>query len=154
MIARPTFPALLALLLLAGLSACSKQKDVQSELEKASAAFGAAEPAPATPPPTPPPAYPQPNGNVQVQPVAAPPPPPAQQLNQAMAAYQAQNYEDAVTKLQRLRSTPAMTPQQAMALQDAMAAVMTEIYARAERGDARAIQAVKQYELMQTGRGR
>jgi hypothetical protein len=31
-----------------------------------------------------------------------------------------------------------------------MAAVMTEIYARAAKGDARAIQAVQQYEEMQT----
>ena len=45
-----------------------------------------------------------------------------------------------------------MTAQQRMALNDAMAAVMTDIYAQAAKGDQRAIQAVKQYEKMQTQR--
>ncbi|MDB6113045.1 MAG: hypothetical protein JWR69_4795, partial [Pedosphaera sp.] len=36
------------------------------------------------------------------------------------------------------------------AVNDAMAAVMGEIYALAAKGDARAIQAVKLYEQMQT----
>ena len=43
-----------------------------------------------------------------------------------------------------------MTPEQRMAMQDAVAAVMGEIYGLAEKGDARAIQAVRQYEQMQT----
>ena len=37
-----------------------------------------------------------------------------------------------------------------MALNDATAAVMAEIYALADKGDTRAIQAVKLYEEMQT----
>ncbi len=37
-----------------------------------------------------------------------------------------------------------------MAMNDAMAAVMTDIYALAAKGDGRAIQAVKQYEQLQT----
>jgi hypothetical protein len=37
-----------------------------------------------------------------------------------------------------------------MAVQDAVAAVMGEVYGMAAKGDARAIQAVKQYEQMQT----
>lgn len=45
-----------------------------------------------------------------------------------------------------------MTGPQRMALNDAMAAVMNDIYALAAKGDARAIQAVKQYEKMQTQR--
>lgn len=71
-------------------------------------------------------------------------------MNQAIAAYKSGNLEDAVTRLQKLRATPVMTPQQRIALNDAMAAVMTEIYSLAAKGDTRAIQAVKQYEQMQT----
>ena len=108
--------------------------------------------APAQPAPTPvvQPIQPiQPARPSQPTPVAAAPPvPPAQQMQQAMASYKAGNYEDAVTRLQRLRTKAAMTPQQRMALQDAMAAVMTEVYELASKGDARAVQAVKQYEQM------
>ena len=77
---------------------------------------------------------------------------PAQQMNQAVAAYKAGNLEDAVTRLQKLRATRVMTPDQRIALNDAMAAVMAEIYGLAAQGDARAIQAVKQYEMMQNQR--
>ena len=70
-------------------------------------------------------------------------------MNQALASYKSGNFEDAVTQLQKLRAQPVMTPQQRMALQDAMAAVMTDIYTRAANGDARAQQAVKEYERMQ-----
>ena len=44
-----------------------------------------------------------------------------------------------------------MTPEQRIALNNAMGAVMTEIYALAAKGDSRAQMAVKQYEKMQTG---
>jgi hypothetical protein len=71
-------------------------------------------------------------------------------MSQAMAVYQAGNYQDAVARLQKLRSTPVMTPQQRIALNDAMAAVMSELYTLAEQGDTRAAQAIKQYERMQT----
>ena len=71
-------------------------------------------------------------------------------MKQALAAYKSGDLQDAVTRLQKLRATPAMTPQQRIALNDAMAAVMTEIYGLAAKGDARAMQAVKQYEQMQT----
>jgi len=73
-------------------------------------------------------------------------------MRQALIAYKAGDMEDAVTRLQKLRMTVALTPQQRMAIQDSIAAVMTEIYGLAERGDARAIAAVKQYEEMQTSR--
>lgn len=132
------------------LNACSKKTDPNAELEKAAAVLAKEEPAPA---PAPAPTEPAPTP--QAAPAAAaeaPPARPTQQLNQAMVAYKAGNLEDAVTRLQKLRATPAMSPQQRIALNDAMAAVMTEIYARAEKGDARAIQAVKQYEQMQTSR--
>ena len=71
-------------------------------------------------------------------------------MNQALASYKSGDYEDAVTRLQQLRATRAITTEQRMALQDAMASVMADIYARAARGDARAKQSVKQYEQLQT----
>jgi hypothetical protein len=83
-------------------------------------------------------------------PGAAPAPAPAQEMQQAVQAYKGGQFEDTVVRLQKLRATPAMSPQQQMALNDAMAAVMTDIYAMAAKGDQRAIQAVKQYEKMQT----
>jgi hypothetical protein len=132
-------------------SGCGGNADANSELERAARVMEEAEPAPepaATPVPTTSPVY-VPSAAAQptqVQPAA----PPAEQLNHAMTAYKSGNLEDAVTRLQQLRATPAMNPQQRIALQDAMAAVMTEIYSLAAKGDARAIQAVKQYERMQT----
>ena len=71
-------------------------------------------------------------------------------MQQALAAYKGGDLQDAVTRLQRLRAAPTITSQQRIALNDAMAAVMTEIYGLAAKGDARARQAVKQYEQMQT----
>jgi len=124
-------------------SGCREKTDANSQLEKAARELDAAPVAQIQP--TPQPSSPAPAAQ------AAPPPPPAQEMNQAMIAYKAGNLEDAVTRLQRLRATPAMTPQQRIALNDAMGAVMTEIYALAAKGDSRAQQAVKQYEKMQTG---
>lgn len=128
---------------------CSHKPSADQELQNTANAFEKAEPAPASPQK---PSPPQPSQ--QPAPAAAPStaPPPAQQFNQAMAAYKAGNLDDAVTRLQKLRATPAMTPQQRIALNDAMAAVMTEIYSLAAKGNARAQQAVKQYEQMQTSR--
>ncbi|MGI8966057.1 MAG: hypothetical protein ACR2H1_08230 [Limisphaerales bacterium] len=82
----------------------------------------------------------------------SPAPTPVQQMNQAMVAYKAGELEDAVARLQKLRTTAVITPRQRMALQDAMAAVMTDIYTRAAKGDRRAMQAVKQHDQMQTRR--
>ena len=73
-------------------------------------------------------------------------------MNQAIAAYKADDLQDAVRRLQNLRHSPVMAAEKRMALNDAMAAVMTEIYARAAKGDASAIQAVKLAEQMQTQR--
>lgn len=78
--------------------------------------------------------------------------PPAQQMKQAITDYKSGKMEDAVTRLQLLRAQTALSPQQRMALQDSIAAVMAEIYALAEKGDARAAAAVAQYEKMQTAR--
>jgi len=71
---------------------------------------------------------------------------PSQQMSQAMTLYKNGEYENAMTRLQTLRERATLSAQQNMALQDAMAAVMTDIYTRASKGDARAQLAVKQYE--------
>ena len=119
------------------LSACRKQS-AASELEKAATEMTKTEPAPAA------------TGGEPGPAVAGPAP--AQQVQQALADYKAGNMEDAVTRLQLLRATPVMSPQQRMTLQDSVAALMTEIYALAEKGDPRAIAAVARYEKMQTTR--
>jgi hypothetical protein len=77
---------------------------------------------------------------------------PSAQVKSAIADYKAGKMEDAVTRLQLLRSTPTLSPQQRMAMQDSIAAVMAEVYALAAKGDQRAIAAVAQYERMQTRR--
>jgi hypothetical protein len=70
----------------------------------------------------------------------------------SFASYKGGELEDAVTRLQKLRMQPTLTAQQRMAVQDSVAAVMREVYSLAEKGDQRAIQAVKQYKEMQTSR--
>jgi hypothetical protein len=127
---------LVAACLLAG---CDKKADATAELEKAATEMQKTEAAPAAPAPAPPI-----NGRAAApQPVA-----PAQEMNQAVAAFKAGNLEDAVTRLQRLRAAQALTPEQRIALNEAMAAVMSEIATMAAQGDKRAIQALQQYELM------
>lgn len=127
------------------LPGCSKKTDATAELEKAASTLATAETAPA------PAAAPsQPTQPLQPAPAPEAAPAPAQQMNQAIVAYKAGQLEDAVTRLQKLRAMSTMTPQQRIAMNDAMAAVMTEIYSLAAKGDGRAIQAVKQYEQMQT----
>lgn len=116
---------------------CSKQDPV-IELEKAAAAMAKAEAPPAAD-----------GTGAGAAPVG---PPPAQQVQKAIEDYKAGNMADAVTRLQMLRAMPVMSPQQRMALQDSVAAVMTEIYTLAEKGDPRAIAAVAQYQKMQLGR--
>jgi hypothetical protein len=135
---------LLACALLA--TGCGRKTDVDSQLQTAAEAM--AEPAPTVPVAA---------ANPAVTPSSTPAannstPAPATEMNQAIAAYKSGNLEDAITRLQKLRATPVMTPQQRIALNDAMAAVMGEIYVLAAKGDARAQQAVKQYEKMQTQR--
>ena len=121
------------------MSACHKQgQNPVVELEKTASAMTKSEPAPAASDASPGPGV----GG----------PAPAKQVQDALADYKAGKMEDAVTRLQLLRSMPALTPQQRMALQDSVAAVMTEVYALAAKGDARAIAAVARYEQMQNRR--
>jgi len=133
------------------LAGCSHKTDANTELQKAATALAQgdntqAAPAPAVEPPPPP----------AVEASAPPEPPPvqapnaSQQMQAAIASYNTGQLEDAVTRLQRLRAMPTLTAQQRMAVQDGVAAVMSEVYALAAKGDARAIAAVKQYEQMQT----
>jgi hypothetical protein len=118
------------------ITGCNGEPDVNTELERAAKALEQADTGqPAAAP---------------AQPVAATtvttPQTPSQQMSQAMTLYKNGEYENAMTRLETLRERTTLTPQQNMALQDAMAAVMTDIYTRASRGDPRAQQAVKQYE--------
>jgi hypothetical protein len=124
---------------------CSHKSNADTELEKAASLMQ--EPAPA---PLPAPAPVQTEQAPQPEPTPAPAPVPGQEMKQAVAAYKTGDLQDAVTRLHKLRATPVMTPQQRIALNDAMAAVMSEIYGLAAKGDARAIAAVKQYEALQT----
>lgn len=129
--------------ILIALTACKKQNPVE-EMEKAAAAIDklAKDSAPATAT-----ARAPVSGEYDAAAAALVP---AQELKQAITEYKAGKMEDAVTRLQLLRSQSVLSPEQRMALQDSMAAVMTEIYALAEKGDARAVAAVAQYEKMQT----
>ena len=127
---------------------CSK-KDVSGELEKAASAMSQPDSVPA--PAAPEPVSQTPAATAARQPVVASTPQvQAQEMSQALAAYKAGELEDAVVRLQRLRATPVMSPEKRIAVNDAIASVMNEIYAMAEKGDARAKQALKTYETLQT----
>jgi pyruvate/2-oxoglutarate dehydrogenase complex dihydrolipoamide acyltransferase (E2) component len=125
-------------MLAAMFAGCSGKPDPSSELEKAAKALEQAEatqPAPA-------PAQPAPRAATP----AVVPQTPRQHMDQAATSYRNGDYENAVARLQLLRQRATLTPQQNMAVQDAMAAVMMDLYTRAADGDARAQQAVRQYE--------
>lgn len=124
----------LAVSVLLATSGCRQKATTEVELDKAVSALSTAVTAPATSP--------------EAIPVAAP----SQQMREAVEAYKSGKLEDSVTRLQALRATATMTPEQRLAFNDAMAAVMSDIYARAAKGDARAAEAVKKYELLQNQR--
>jgi hypothetical protein len=130
---------ILCITLAVSFTSCSKKTDPGAELQNAANLLEKADPATAPEAQAPQPAS-----------ATTPAPSPAQQMNQAVAAYKSGNLEEAVTRLQTVRATPVMSPQQRMAVNDAMAAVMSDIYARAAKGDSGAMRAVKQYEEMQT----
>ena len=134
------------------LSGCSHKQDAKTELEKAATELAREDTAQPAPPPAPaveaqPPAV---EVAVPAESPALPAATPAQQMQQALASYKTGELEDAVTRLQRLRTTPTLTAQQRLVIQDSVAAVMNEVYALAAKGDARAIAAVKQYEKIQS----
>jgi hypothetical protein len=144
---------LIAIALSAFLIGCAHKTDPTTELEKAANLLAKAEPALPTPEPAPEPQAPAfaepavPAGSAAVSGQT-----PSQCMRLAISAYKAGELEDVVTRLQKLRATPTLTAQQRMAVQDGVAAVMTEIYTLASKGNTRAIQAVQQYEQMQTMR--
>lgn len=131
--------AFLILSVMALASGCGGKKGSQAELEGAANKFVAESAATAAPAAA---------GDIAAAAVVAP----SQQMREVVEAYKGGKLEDAVTRLQNLRATPTMTGPQRMALNDATAVVMNEIYALAAKGDQRAISAVKQYEKMQTQR--
>ncbi len=134
----PAAPLLTLISLLVATAGCGGKKDAKAELDDAANKFAAESPA----------AAPTPSGDIAAAVAVAP----SQQMREAVDAYKGGKFEDAVTRLQNLRATPTMTGPQRMALNDATAVVMNEIYALAAKGDKRAIEAVKQYEKMQTQR--
>lgn len=71
---------------------------------------------------------------------------PVHQVSQALASLKAGNYSDTISQMESARINPNKTPQQMMAIQDAMASVMVDLYNRAANGDAAAQQAIKKYQ--------
>lgn len=136
-----SYPGILILCvgLMVAFGGCGKKADAQSELDRAASLLEKPAEAPA--------AGAQAKQATQGATAAISP---SEQMKQAAAAYKSGNLGDAVKGLQTLRSAPAMSAEQRIAVNDATAAVMAEIYARAAKGDAGAMQAVKQYEQMQT----
>ena len=127
---------------------CSRKPSATGELEKAAAILQKSETSPLAPAQPAPMESPAPAPNQPAQPATSP----AQQMSAAIVAYKGGNLEDAVIRLQKLRATPVMAPEQRIVVNDAIASVMNEIGAMAAKGDARAIAAAKQYEFMQTKR--
>jgi hypothetical protein len=149
---RSALPILLLSLAASLCAGCGHHKtDAKSELEKTATLLaqpGEAQAPPAEPAPEP--SAPAPVASPSVPEAPALPPTPSQQMRLAITSFKTGELEDAVTRLQKLRATPTLTPEQRMAVQDSVAAVMLEIYQLAEKGDQRAIAAVKQYEEIQT----
>jgi|SRR5437588_22734 len=135
------------------ITGCGHKTDAKTEMEKAASALAQEETKQPPPAPAPVEAALAPQQPAQaLEAPATPAPPPAQQMQQALASYKAGELEDAVARLQKLRFSGSLTAEQSMTIQDSVAAVMAEIYSLAEKGDARAIQAVKLAEEMQTSR--
>ena len=110
---------------------CSKKTDASTELAKTVKVLKQAAPAPQ--------ASAQPSAN-------APSALPAQQVSQALTSLKEGKYTETIVQMEMARYNPNKTPQQMIAIQDAMAAVMSDLYARAANGDAAAKQAIKQYQ--------
>jgi len=127
---------------------CGSKKDANTELQKAAVAMAQPEPPQDAPAAEPAPPTSSATATTQTTPASTP----AQEMNHAMVAYKAGDLDDAVRRLQKLRATPVLSAEKRIAVNDATAAVMGEIYELAAKGDARAIQAVKLYEEMQTHR--
>ena len=136
---RPAIYLLLFAMLLGTLLSCGCRRKSQTvsasgEFESAANKFSTAEASPAQP----------------AEPGTPATPPPSQEMQGALQAYKVGQFEEAVIRLQKLRSTKGISGAQIMALNDAMATMMGDIQALAKKGDQRAIQAIKRYEKIQT----
>ena len=118
------------------LGGCSKKTDVNAELEKAVKVLDGYNPA-QSPTPQAPTVQPQ---NASIAQMA-----PAQQVNEALTSLKEGKYTETITYMESARSNPRKSPEQMMAIQNAMAAVMNDLYARAANGDAAARQAINKY---------
>ena len=119
---------LLSALLVVG---CSKKPDASTELAKTVKVLEQTAPAPQ--------AAAQPSAN-------APTALPAQQVSQALASLKEGKYTETIVQMEKARYNPNKTPQQMIAIQDAMAAVMSDLYTRAANGDSAAKQAIAKYQ--------
>ena len=119
-------------LLVATATGCHKPADASADLANAVKVL---EQVPAGQP-----APPQGNPNGQGS------PPASQQVNEALTAYKGGSYADAIGCMELARLNPNKTPAQTMAIQDAMAAVMADLYTRAAKGDVAAQRAIAQYQ--------
>jgi hypothetical protein len=122
--------ALLLILATGIVPGCQKKTDAATELERTVKTL-AATPAPVAPT-TPSSGLPGPTVSAEV--------------GQALTAFKSGNYSDAIGHMEMARTHPARTGAETMAVQDAMAAVMADLYTRAANGDAVAQQAIKQYQ--------
>jgi hypothetical protein len=123
-----TVSLLLSALLVVG---CSKKTDASTELAKTVKVLEQAAPAP--------------QASTQQSP-NFPTALPAQQVSQALTLLKEGKYTETIVQMEMARYNPNKTPQQMIAIQDAMAAVMSDLYTRAANGDAPAKQAIKQYQ--------
>ena len=122
----------LAFAVLVGTAGCGRKTDASSELQRAVEAVSPKASAPPTQTST---------------------PTPASQLDQALNSFKGGNYNDAVTQLHTVivegsNGKLPMTPQQFMAVQDASRSVLGELSIRAVKGDAKAQQAINEYERL------
>lgn len=135
---RAPFPSLLGLVFVIALAGCGRNsRDTNAQLDQAVRAM----------------AHAKSTSTMAVgDSSTTPAPTPLQQMNEALASYKNGDFESAVTRFQNIRVHTPMTGEQILALNDALAAVMSDLYSRAAKGDAAAAQAVRQYEQMQRQR--
>lgn len=151
-------------LLACGLLLCGCKKNLQTDADKLSQAFGAgaghpksapqaaAAPSPAVPVNSPeninPAAIPQPENST----ASAPPQVNIQPLvHQAVTALQTGNFESAVTNMQNLKRTGQLTDSQAIAVRDAMIDVQRAIVEGLQAGDPKARRAAQILERSARG---
>ena len=68
--------------------------------------------------------------------------------DEAVAAFNKGDYPKAVMDLKSLRSDPSTTPEQAMAIGEAMSKVQSQLAERADRGDKQAQDTLRMMQAM------